>query len=106
MYLSILLLTLFATIISAILSITIYYEVGLCNSPVSINVISWVDSGILNVSLCFLFDSHTVSILIPVLIVSTLVHIYSIDYISSDPTNQRLSHIFHYWHFASTCYWW
>ena len=49
MYLSILLLTLFASIISAILSITIYYEVGLCNSPVLINVISWVDSGILNV---------------------------------------------------------
>lgn len=36
-----------------------------------------------------MFDSLTVSILLPVLIVSALVHIYSIDYITEDPHNQR-----------------
>ena len=37
----------------------------------------------------FNFDSLTVSMLIPVLIVSSLVHIYSIGYMSHDPHNQR-----------------
>ncbi|OJJ41974.1 hypothetical protein ASPZODRAFT_155594 [Penicilliopsis zonata CBS 506.65] len=36
-----------------------------------------------------IFDSLTVSMLIPVLIVSSLVHIYSISYMSHDPHNQR-----------------
>ena len=37
----------------------------------------------------FHFDSLTVSMLIPVLIVSSVVHIYSIGYMSHDPHNQR-----------------
>lgn len=36
-----------------------------------------------------MFDSLTVSMLIPVLIVSSMVHIYSISYMSEDPHNQR-----------------
>jgi NADH-ubiquinone oxidoreductase chain 5 len=43
----------------------------------------------LSVSWGFLFDSLTVSMLIPVLFVSTLVHIYSTNYMSEDPHNQR-----------------
>ena len=37
----------------------------------------------------FNFDSLTVSMLIPVLIISSLVHIYSVGYMSHDPHNQR-----------------
>ena len=33
----------------------------------------------------FLFDQLTVAMFIPVLYISTLIHIYSIDYLSSDP---------------------
>lgn len=36
-----------------------------------------------------MFDSLTVSMLLAVLIVSALVHIFSIDYMSTDPHNQR-----------------
>ena len=43
----------------------------------------------LNIKWSFNFDSLTVSMLIPVLIVSSLVHLYSIGYMSHDPHNQR-----------------
>lgn len=79
----------FCLFLSSILATIAFYEVGLCHSPVSINLLSWIDSEILNVSWEFMFDSLTVSMLIPVLYVSTLVHIYSVSYMSSDPHNQR-----------------
>lgn len=78
-----------ALMISARLSLVAFYEVGLCNSPVSIELFNWIDSESLLVSWGFLFDSLTVSMLLPVLIVSSLVHLYSISYMAEDPHNQR-----------------
>ena len=74
---------------SALLSLVAFYEVGLCNSPVSIELFSWIDSESLLVQWGFLFDSLTVSMLLPVLVVSSLVHLYSISYMAEDPHNQR-----------------
>ena len=76
-------------IITTLLAIVAFYEVGLNNVPVSLQLFKWIDSESLNVSWGFHFDSLTVSMLIPVLIVSSLVHIYSIGYMSHDPHNQR-----------------
>ena len=76
-------------IITTIFAIVAFFEVGLNNIPVSINLIRWIDSESLNVLWGFQFDSLTVSMLIPVLIVSSLVHVYSIGYMSHDPHNQR-----------------
>jgi NADH-ubiquinone oxidoreductase chain 5 len=83
------LITCTCIIITTLLAITIFFEVGLNNIPVSIELFRWIDSESLNVSWGFNFDSLTVSMLIPVLIVSSLVHIYSIGYMSHDPHNQR-----------------
>lgn len=74
---------------SAILSIVGFYEVCLSGSPVSIYLISWTYSLPLDISWSLLFDDLTISILIPVLIVSSLVHLYSISYINEDPHVQR-----------------
>jgi NADH-ubiquinone oxidoreductase chain 5 len=71
------------------MSIISFIEVGMNNIPVSIKLFRWVDSETLNVFWSFNFDSLTVSMLIPVLIVSSLVHVYSIGYMSHDPHNQR-----------------
>ena len=78
-----------SVIITTILAIVAFFEVGLNNIPVSIELFRWIDSESLNVLWGFHFDSLTVSMLIPVLIVSSLVHIYSIGYMSHDPHNQR-----------------
>ncbi len=79
-----------AVIITTMLAVIAFFEVGLNNIPVSIQVFRWIDSESLNVSWGFHFDSLTVSMLIPVLIVSSLVHIYSIGYMSHDPREDVL----------------
>lgn len=78
-----------ALVASALLSIVAFYEVGLSGSPVVINLSSWIDSESMLVNWAFLFDSLTVSMLLPVLVVSSLVHIFSVDYMAADPHNQR-----------------
>jgi LAGLIDADG endonuclease/NADH-Ubiquinone oxidoreductase (complex I), chain 5 N-terminus len=79
------LITCLCVIVTTLLAIVAFFEVGLNNIPVSINLFRWIDSESLNVSWGFYFDSLTVAMLIPVLIVSSLVHIYSIGYMSHDP---------------------
>lgn len=76
-------------VITTIISGLLFIEVGINNTPVSIQLFRWIDSESLNVLWSFNFDALTVSMLIPVLIVSSLVHIYSIGYMSHDPHNQR-----------------
>ena len=83
------LITSLSIIITTLLSIIAFFEIGLNNIPVSINLFKWIDSESLDILWGFHFDSLTVSMLIPVLIVSSLVHIYSIGYMSHDPHNQR-----------------
>ena len=78
-----------SVIITTFLAITCFFEAGLNSIPVSIKLSKWLDSESLYVLWAFQFDSLTVSMLIPVLIVSSLVHIYSVGYMSHDPHNQR-----------------
>ena len=75
--------------ITTILAIISFFEVGFNNNPVSINLFKWLDNESFNMVWNFQFDSLTVSMLIPVLIISSLVHFYSIGYMSHDPHNQR-----------------
>lgn len=82
-------ITCLSVIITTILALIAFIEVGLNNIPVSISLFRWIDSEWFNINWGFQFDSLTVSMLIPVLIISSLVHFYSIGYMSSDPHNQR-----------------
>lgn len=83
------LITCGSVIITTFLSTLTFIEVGLNDISVSLQLFRWVDSESLNVLWSFHFDSLTVSMLIPVLVVSSLVHVYSIGYMSHDPHNQR-----------------
>ena len=76
-------------IATTILAIVSFFEVGFNNNPVSISLFKWLDNESFNMAWNFQFDSLTVSMLIPVLIISSLVHFYSIGYMSHDPHNQR-----------------
>lgn len=75
--------------ISAILSLVAFYEVVLAHSPVTIPISNWVQCELLDVQWSFTFDALTISIIATVLIISSLVHFYSIDYMAADPHNQR-----------------
>ena len=83
------LITCSCVIATTVLSLVAFFEVGLNNIPVSIELFRWIDSESLLVHWGFQFDSLTVSMLIPVLIISSLVHVYSIGYMSMDPHKQR-----------------
>jgi NADH-ubiquinone oxidoreductase chain 5 len=76
-------------LISTLLSIFIFFEVGFNNIAVKFKLFKWIDLEYLDISWSFNFDSLTVSMLIPVLIISCVVHLYSISYMSHDPHNQR-----------------
>lgn len=76
-------------IVTMFFAIVAFIEVGLNNIPVYIQLFRWIDSELLDIFWGFQFDALTVSMLIPVLIVSFLVHLYSIGYMSHDPHNQR-----------------
>jgi NADH-ubiquinone oxidoreductase chain 5 len=78
-----------AVVITTLLAVVAFFEVGLNSLPLSFELFRWIDSESLNISWAFNYDSLTVSMLIPVLIVSSLVHIYSIGYMSEDPHKQR-----------------
>lgn len=76
-------------LLSSVLITFAFYEVCISNSPVYINLGSWIDTEILTVNWEFNFDQLTVSLGLAVLYCSFLIHVYSIDYLSSDPHIQR-----------------
>jgi len=75
--------------ISSLLATVAFYEVGICGSPVSVYLFNWIDSEFMSISWEFYFDQLTVSMFIPVLYISTLIHIYTTSYLAEDPHNQR-----------------
>jgi len=83
------LITSLCVIVTTILAVFAFIETGFNNIPVSITLFRWIDSEWYSIDWGVQFDSLTVSMLIPVLIISSLVHIYSISYMSHDPHNQR-----------------
>lgn len=68
-----------------LLSVLAFYEVALSGSNCSVKVIDWFSCEMFDTDWGFYFDSLTVVMLIVITSVSTLVHIYSFSYMSSDP---------------------
>ena len=70
---------------SFLLSAFAFYEVGLMGSVVYIRLAPWVSSEVLLINWGFMFDSLTVIMCCVVTFISSLVHLYSIEYMSHDP---------------------
>ena len=75
--------------ISAILSGVVLYEVIINQYQDNILIATWISSGSLNVNWSMQIDSLSAIMLIVVTSVSSLVHIYSIGYMSHDPHKPR-----------------
>nr|YP_010248458.1 NADH dehydrogenase subunit 5 [Coscinodiscus granii]QTK21653.1 NADH dehydrogenase subunit 5 [Coscinodiscus granii] len=82
-------LTVLYLFLTFLISIFIFYEVSLMSSPVYIKLISWIDSSTFNVDWGFLFDSLTTVMCCVVSFISFIVHLYSVEYMSSDPHLSR-----------------
>nr|UFX34229.1 NADH dehydrogenase subunit 5 [Zygophyllum fabago] len=74
---------------SSILSWIAFYEVAPGASACYLRIAPWVSSEMFDASWGFLFDSPTVVMLIVVTSISSLVHLYSISYMSEDPHSPR-----------------
>ena len=70
---------------SCLLSLFAFYEVGLMGSVVYIRLAPWVSSEVLLINWGFMFDSLTVVMCVVVTFISSLVHLYSVEYMSHDP---------------------
>ncbi len=75
--------------ISAILSILVLYEVMFNQYEDNIIIATWINSGTLNVNWSMKIDALSAIMLVVVTSVSSLVHIYSIGYMSHDPHKPR-----------------
>jgi len=78
-------ITTFCVFSSLFLSFFAFFEVGLSGSPCYINFLTWFNNEFLCANWGFLFDSLTVIMLIVVTFISTLVHLYSTEYMGHDP---------------------
>lgn len=72
-------------LISSCFSVLIFYEVGFSGSFSYVILTTWIECGLLKVNWGFLFDSLTAVMLFVVTFISSLVHLYSIKYMESDP---------------------
>ena len=75
--------------IAAILSAVILYEVIFNDYQDNIVIATWINSGTLDVNWSMKIDSLSAVMLVVVTSVSSLVHIYSIGYMSHDPHKPR-----------------
>ncbi|MFQ3361028.1 MAG: NADH-quinone oxidoreductase subunit L [Alphaproteobacteria bacterium] len=78
-------------IISAILSWIALYNIGFNNDVDYIKIIlfTWLQSGNLDISWVLRIDTLTAVMLVVVNTISSVVHVYSIGYMSHDPSRQR-----------------
>ena len=75
--------------ISAFLSLFLFYQVIINNYESNIVIATWINSGSLNVNWSIKVDALSSVMLVVVTLVSALVHIYSIGYMSHDPHKPR-----------------
>ena len=76
-------------LITCLISYFVFYEVCYCDCPCYITLSPWIIAGSFKLYWDFVFDSLTVIMLVVVLTISTVVHIYSISYMSHDPHINR-----------------
>jgi proton-translocating NADH-quinone oxidoreductase chain L len=79
----------FSLLLATILSIFIFYEVVLLNNFCYMDFLFWVNINLLKLSIGFLFDDITSIMLMMILLISTLVHLYSFSYMQHDANLNR-----------------
>ncbi|MDC1280268.1 NADH-quinone oxidoreductase subunit L [Pelagibacteraceae bacterium] len=75
--------------ISAFLSLILFYQVIVYHYESNVVIGTWINSGTLNVNWSIKVDALSSVMLVVVTLVSSLVHIYSIGYMSHDPHKPR-----------------
>ncbi|MEO0799004.1 MAG: NADH-quinone oxidoreductase subunit L [Pseudomonadota bacterium] len=74
---------------AAALSWVVFVDVGFGGATIKVPLMRWIQSGTLDVSWSLRIDTLTAVMLVVVTTVSSLVHLYSIGYMSEDPARSR-----------------
>lgn len=82
-------LTTICMVLTWFISIYAFYEVCLNQAPVILDLYDWLIIGAYSITFGFLFDGLSTIMVIVVISISTLVHLYSIGYMESDPHISR-----------------
>nr|YP_010394502.1 NADH dehydrogenase subunit 5 [Phytophthora pluvialis]UXG56158.1 NADH dehydrogenase subunit 5 [Phytophthora pluvialis]DAZ88549.1 TPA_asm: NADH dehydrogenase subunit 5 [Phytophthora pluvialis]DAZ88939.1 TPA_asm: NADH dehydrogenase subunit 5 [Phytophthora pluvialis] len=82
-------ITTLTTFLSCLFSFIIIYNSIINEYEYILYISNWINSGLFNCNWCFLFDSLTMIMLVVVTSISTLVHLYSSQYMSNDPHLSR-----------------
>ena len=82
-------ITSFLVSISAILSLIIFNEVAFHNYENNLIIFNWINSGSLEINWSIKIDTVSSVMLVVVCLISSLVHVYSIGYMSHDPHKTR-----------------
>ena len=69
---------------SALLGCVLFYDVALQGNERTVELFTWIDSGALHASWALRFDTLTAVMVFVVTVVSSMVHVYSIGYMSHD----------------------
>jgi len=85
----------FNIFLSFLISTILLYTILLTGKSFVITTTFWVSIDFLKVNWCFLFDSLTSVMLVIITFISTLVHLYSLEYMEQDP------HIFRFMSYLS-----
>ncbi|WP_119680302.1 NADH-quinone oxidoreductase subunit L [Indioceanicola profundi] len=76
-------------VISAVFSVILFTEIGFGEAGGTVPLFTWIDSGTFDVSWALRMDTLTAIMLVVVNGVSSMVHIYSVGYMSHDPSKSR-----------------
>ena len=83
------LVTVIPMLVAAVISCYLLWDVGLHGNEQTIRLFTWIDSGTLELSWALRFDTLTAVMVFVVNVVSSMVHVYSIGYMSHDPHKPR-----------------
>ncbi len=82
-------ITTLTTFLSFLFSLIIFYDSITSEYEYLIYLATWINSGLFNCNWSFLFDTLTMVMLVVVTSISTLVHLYSSQYMAHDPHLSR-----------------
>jgi NADH-quinone oxidoreductase subunit L len=74
-----------ALLTSALLAVILFYQVAILGDAGTVEILSWIDSGALEIAWAFKLDTLTVVMMLVVTVVSAMVHVYSVVYMAHDP---------------------
>ena len=75
--------------LAGLVSIPVFYDVAIQGNTQTLNLMTWLQSGTFEASWALRFDTLSAVMVMTVTIVSTLIHVYSVGYMSHDDSVPR-----------------